>query len=259
MYYVYIYIDPFTNIPFYVGVGKNNRLWFHLKDAKCKQHPTRGNKHKFYKIKQILNTGKEPIIYKLYENLSKEHALKLEIYLILLIGRIDLGTGSLTNLTNGGDFIINYKWTDEAKNKLSIKRKGCLNVMYNKHHTKESKEIMSIKSKNYYSKMTEDQLKTRLSILSKQWGHNHSDITKQKMSEAKTKNYILISPDKNIFKIKGLTKFASIYNLSIKMLTKYINQGKIPIAKQQNTIKAKNTVGWEIQLNDSNDLQFNLS
>ncbi len=39
IYYVYIYRHPLTNVPFYVGYGKNGRSASHLLEAKRKPDP----------------------------------------------------------------------------------------------------------------------------------------------------------------------------------------------------------------------------
>ena len=47
-YYVYIYLDPITNIPFYVGYGKGNRYMAHLNEVK--RNYIGGNKHKYSQL-----------------------------------------------------------------------------------------------------------------------------------------------------------------------------------------------------------------
>ena len=130
-YYVYIYLDQtkfgdfnylinniwlsFKYEPFYVGLGKRkDRLFEHLKESES----TAYNKHKFRRINKIKRiANKNPIIIKLYENLSPENAKQLEIKMITTIGRRNLLTGPLTNLTDGGDGLLGYKPTNKTKEK----------------------------------------------------------------------------------------------------------------------------------------------
>lgn len=88
-YYVYIYMDPDTKEIFYIGKGKNNRVFSHLFDT------TENEKTK--KIKQIRERGKEPDIEVLIHGLEDEEtALKVEAAVIDLIG-----VKGLTNVQKG--------------------------------------------------------------------------------------------------------------------------------------------------------------
>lgn len=82
--YVYIYSDPDTQKPFYVGKGKGNRVFDHLKDD--------SDTPKVAKIQQLLRHGKAPCIEILAYGLDEETALIVEAAAIDLIG--------IDNLTN---------------------------------------------------------------------------------------------------------------------------------------------------------------
>ncbi len=110
IYYVYIYLDPrkqgqwkfedkiFDFEPFYVGEGKGQRFLDHLRVRSLNSKSLKN-----HKIKKIMKeTGLNPTIVKIQENLTKQEALALEIKSIKHFGRLDLGTGILTNLTDGG-------------------------------------------------------------------------------------------------------------------------------------------------------------
>lgn len=104
-YYIYVYLDPrkvgkycysdvcFTFEPFYVGKGKDRRYL-----VEYSRTPIFKNK-----INKIKKYGLEPVVFKLHENLNEEQSFELETKLINEIGRIDLGTGPLLNMTDGGD------------------------------------------------------------------------------------------------------------------------------------------------------------
>ena len=125
-FYIYVYLDPrkkglftygkydFKFEPFYVGKGKDLRLYDHLKESN--RNLEVGNKlkiNKIIKIKRELN--KEPIIIKSFEFLTNEEAIFYEICMIKEIGRINLKTGPLTNLTDGGDGTYGYIPSQKAK------------------------------------------------------------------------------------------------------------------------------------------------
>jgi len=70
-YYVYVLVDPINRIPFYVGKGKGNRMYQHLKGDK-------GNKKKVRYIENIRMLGFEPYAMKVQDNLTESEAYSLE-------------------------------------------------------------------------------------------------------------------------------------------------------------------------------------
>ncbi len=118
MAYVYIYLDPRITPaePIYIGKGSGKRANF---------HKTRANnpilKRKINKIKEL---GLEPIVEIYKDNISDNEALNLEIELILKFGRVDLGTGTLCNLTEGGEGSSGRIASEETKKLWSEQRKG---------------------------------------------------------------------------------------------------------------------------------------
>jgi len=101
--YVYIHTRDDTGEIFYVGIGINNRA-YNL--DKRNRFWNRIIAKTTYTIKIVFN------------KLSHKEALHKEIRLIKLIGRSNLGTGSLCNLTNGGEGCLGYKATKETRDKL---------------------------------------------------------------------------------------------------------------------------------------------
>ena len=86
--YVYVYIDPHNNKPFYIGKGKGNRLFAHIKDQ--------SDIEKVAKIAEIRSSGKEPRIEILRYGLSDLEAHLVEAASIDLIGK-----AKLTNRVSG--------------------------------------------------------------------------------------------------------------------------------------------------------------
>jgi len=99
-YYTYVLIDPRTSQPFYVGKGKNRRMYDHWKHRRAKQV-------KNWRLKQFLceldKLNLRPVYNKVIDNVSNEIALQKEIELVVQYGRLDIGTGWLCNLTDGGE------------------------------------------------------------------------------------------------------------------------------------------------------------
>lgn len=83
-YYVYIYSDPDTGVPFYIGKGKRNRCFSHLFQE--------GESEKLNKLRELREQGKLPKIEILVYGVDEETALKVEAAAIDLIG--------IENLTN---------------------------------------------------------------------------------------------------------------------------------------------------------------
>lgn len=131
-YYIYVYLNPLKkgefcfgrfNVkyePFYVGKGKGNRMNVHNKVTdNC-------NRLKQHVIDKIKKENKNPIVLKLYENISEYSAFRLEKYFINKIGRRDLGLGTLTNLTNGGEGTSGTHYTREKRNNMISNKRGII-------------------------------------------------------------------------------------------------------------------------------------
>ena len=86
--YVYVYIDPRSHRPFYVGKGKGNRLFSHLDDQT--------ESEKVRRIAEVRAAGLEPQIDVLRYGLSDTDAALVEAAAIDLIGR-----PPLTNIVAG--------------------------------------------------------------------------------------------------------------------------------------------------------------
>ena len=88
-YYVYMYIDPRDDMPFYIGKGCGSRVLAHLSDD--------NESEKKRRIDAILNSGNEPVIYIVQHGIKNEEtALRVETALIDCL-RID----GLTNAVRG--------------------------------------------------------------------------------------------------------------------------------------------------------------
>lgn len=179
-FFVYVYKTP-DGVPFYVGKGSGKRHLDHIKEAR-----NNNITQKQIYINNILNDGKYPIIEKIIENIDEELAFFVEEEYIAKYGRLDLGTGVLTNRTTGGNgwvvwdllseeektkrvsaFIHYTKYVrvvdDEYKNKISEGLK-----FYFKHNpiSKETRDILSKKSmgelNNFYGKHHTEEVKEHL-------------------------------------------------------------------------------------------------
>ena len=133
-FYVYQYCDPVTELPFYIGKGKNGRYLDHIKMVKRKSI----NSVCVQKCRAIISAGQFPLINIIFENLTENDAHEKEKELIAKYGRMGMDiNGILLNKSRGGKSNTGYKHSIETKEKLSKIRTG------NTHHSKETRELIS--------------------------------------------------------------------------------------------------------------------
>lgn len=99
-YYTYAYLRE-DGTPYYVGKGRGRRIY-----ERCRRIKPPKDKTKIIYLKQ---------------NLTEEDAFKHEKYIIAVLGRKDLGTGILRNLTDGGEGTSN-PGTPEQRSEIARKR-----------------------------------------------------------------------------------------------------------------------------------------
>lgn len=115
-FYVYMYLD-LDNIPFYIGKGKDQRY-------NIKGHLHKNNRNSFLKNK-IRKVGVSNVkIHFLHKNISEKESFSWESYWIKYIGRRDLGTGTLCNLTDGGEGTSGIIFSEKHRRKIGEIHKG---------------------------------------------------------------------------------------------------------------------------------------
>ena len=97
-FYVYLLIDD-AGLPFYVGKGTSERCFAHEGEALYEENDT--EKHRIIRRLRAAGVGVRYEIASFHQ--SDDAAHDEERRLIELYGRRDLGTGILTNLTEGGE------------------------------------------------------------------------------------------------------------------------------------------------------------
>lgn len=116
MFYVYVYKDPRptkNQQVVYVGKGMGDRAWYHWNKR------VKHNKG-FGAFLALLRREKlEPIIEIVKDGLDEAEAFYEEMALIALYGRRDLKTGTLFNLTDGGEGFSGAVRTEEWKSNIS--------------------------------------------------------------------------------------------------------------------------------------------
>jgi len=110
MAYVYRHIRLDKNEPFYIGIGS---------DITYKRANEKARRNNIWK-KIVAKSDYEIEI--LFDDITYDEAKLKEIEFINLYGRLDLGNGTLANLTDGGDGTINP--SQETRDKISKVNKG---------------------------------------------------------------------------------------------------------------------------------------
>lgn len=129
MFIVYELWNPVDQSCFYVGKGNTTRarLPDHIRQARYLMEgrkPADNNMIKAGIIRSILEQGMEPEFKIVFRSENEQDVLGKEIELIAQYGRRNLGTGCLANMTDGGEGVIGWKYSDEAKARRSRASKG---------------------------------------------------------------------------------------------------------------------------------------
>jgi hypothetical protein len=103
-YYTYAYLRE-DRTPFYIGRGKGRRA--------------------FDKSHNVKVPPKDRILF-LKTGLTFAESVQHEVYMIAVLGRKDLGTGILRNVTDGGEGTLGYRHSRDTRAEMSRTRVGRL-------------------------------------------------------------------------------------------------------------------------------------
>ena len=160
IYYCYVYKRE-DGTPYYIGKGKGSRAF--ISNGRI-TNPPRDRTNIFFAC----------------EGVSETEAFEMEVALVSLLGRKDLGTGILRNQTGGGEGASGLSHSEESKRKMSERLKG-------KSRTEESKRKMSERKKgqpNGRLGITHTE-ESRSKMSDSHKGKPHSEETKRKISESR--------------------------------------------------------------------------
>ena len=179
-YYTYAFLrekDSETakaGTPYYIGKGSGKRAYW--KGDRVASLPT--DKSRILILKHFANEA---------------DAFKHERYMIAVLGRKDLGTGILVNLSDGGEGSSGYKHTPEARAKMSKANAGRTLSPYHRKRISEGqkgkvippdvKEKMKIAQQHRRkTQVVSEETKRKTSETMK--GRPHSPEHKRKLAEA---------------------------------------------------------------------------
>ena len=219
MFYIYHLIDPRNNMPFYVGYSEHRtngttRYDDHINEAikyeRIKHHKNQShNTMKIGVIRKILFQNLQVGFSIIRETSDINEIKQLEINEIAKYGRRDLGTGILTNMTDGGDILGSRVISEsERKQRVQTRRKNSTTwhsestkeaiskahqgktcgPSWNSGKTKETDERLLKMSQTLTGRTASPETKEKLSKMrigkgNSFFGKTHSEETKKLMSE----------------------------------------------------------------------------
>ena len=159
MPYLYRHIRLDKNEPFYIGIGSDNSY--------SRAHEKGNRRNKIWN--KIVNKTKYEIEI-LLDDITWDYACQKEIEFIKLYGRIDLKSGTLANLTDGGDGTLGVFYSNERKKELSNRMKNnpktWEHLLSPESKLKSTKSLKGRKAPNKGIPMSKDQ-KQKLSLSKK--------------------------------------------------------------------------------------------
>lgn len=192
-YYVYELWDIIKNTPFYVGKGQGKRAYSHMLESSLAK--SNGNRLKKNVIRKMLAENNIPSIKYVFETDDELSAYNEETKLIMKYGRKDIGTGILTNLTNGGTGSLSPN--EEARYKMGSPRRG--------------------------RKETQEETHNRTKKLK---GYKHSDETKAKQSLAKAGKIPACVELRRSYEGEGNPQFGKLWSIEKRNKMSETNKGR---------------------------------
>lgn len=160
-YYIYRHIRPDKNEVFYIGKGRN------VKTSHSQRHLEIYGRNKWWKNIVNKNNG-EFISEIMYCADTEDEINRKEIEFIALYGRMNLGIGTLCNLTDGGDGSTGIMVSDETRKKLSDKFSGEKHPNFGKKLSNETckrkSKSMIASEKNLKGKKLPDWWREKISV-----------------------------------------------------------------------------------------------
>ena len=241
MYYVYKLIDPRVNLPFYVGKGKDDRVYFHLSE---KIRAKSDNERKFNKIQKIRKEGYEPEV-KIVEYFENENdAYFYEESLIQKYGRIRYDEGGiLTNICESSrppnhrgktyQEIYGDKWEDQIEKRRNLQLS--VGGYGPKKHSEETKRKISQKvageNNPSYGIPCSEERKRKISEKAKERyaaGFKPPSAKIWKLTSPENEEYVIVG---------GLKEFCKSQNISYATMSAAIKYNR----------KGPRTNGWSIE------------
>jgi hypothetical protein len=166
MAYVYRHIRLDKNEPFYIGIGNQS-------NHKRAYDYSKNRRNKIW-LDIVAKTEYEVEV--IFDEFSWEEACDKEREFIALYGRKDLKTGTLANMTDGGDGVVGILFTDEHKRKIGEKSIG----RFYSEETRSKMGKAQLGNKKYLLRTTpQEEINKKVSLANK--GKIRSEEHKEKI------------------------------------------------------------------------------
>lgn len=199
---IYTLSNPLTQEVKYIGKTINNL------NSRLRQHITRKRMNKTTCwIKSLFKEGLIPLIEEL-DSCEWEQSADLEIFYISIF---KLWGFNLTNLTDGGEGTIGYKFSEESKAKIGKANKGN-KVWEGRKHSEETKNKISIANKG---KQRTNEFKEFRSNYQKNKNWKPSNEMYENMLKSHARKVIQLDKENNIIK-EFLTIASAARELSLR-------------------------------------------
>lgn len=223
MFFVYVYSDPMTGLPCYVGKGQRSRDKAHLRGS----HNKRLNRL----IAEMREMSCEPVIERIADNLTCGEARTLEIETIAKYGRKGYEPGGLLmNHTLGGEGASGRVLSEESRQKLSASNRGlkrdvtaCENIrratqaFFDAHP-----EAGKAHGERLKGRPCPEQVKERLSV--------HFSEVRRGSGNPAAKRWVVTAPSGEVFETQELVVFCEERGLSYVGLKASLRAGR-PVQK----------------------------
>ena len=183
MFYTYLWLRE-DGTPYYVGKGSGYRAY----------NPAGHRVRKPSEEERIVTQN----------HTSEEDALFAEVFLIGMYGRIDIGTGCLANLTDGGEnppSKVGFRHSKETCRKMRLSHIGKPSGMLGKKQTETQKLAMK---KVHTGKEVSEETRRKMSLTLK--GRAVSESTKYKQSLAKLGRKRAPFTEETLFRMRAAQK-----------------------------------------------------
>lgn len=215
IWYVYCHVKDESKLPFYIGIGKTQNY--------KRAFEKKGRNNIWHKIEQKHSCYSSV----LFDELTFNQACEIEKNLISHYGRINLKTGILANMTDGGEGGFGVVFTSERIEKIRIANTGKRHNLETIQKFKDRKQTDATKEKirnlKLWTKMS-DETKKKMSNSSPR--KNHPALIKIRKKVLDTKTGMIFESVREAAKFIGVTHS----HMSGMLLNRYKNKTNLVYA-----------------------------